>query len=198
VRAEIFSLALTIEARDAYTDGHCQRLAHYAATIGRRLGLGADQLAALERGGYLHDVGKVGMPDALLHKPAALTDDEYALMKQHTIIGERLCGDMRALASVRPIVRRHHERRDGSGYPDGLASDRVPLLAEIVGLVDSYDAMCTDRPYRAARTPDETFAILSGEAARGVWRADLVALLVELARTGALDAPPTQTSDRRL
>jgi putative two-component system response regulator len=186
----ILSLALTIEARDAYTDGHCQRLAFYATALGRRLGLGPEQLGALRRGGYLHDVGKIGIPDAILRKPAALTLEERALMKEHTVIGERLCGEMRSLAAVRPIVRHHHERHDGSGYPDGLKGDAVPLLAEIVGIADSFDAMSTDRPYRAARSLDEICAILTEEGKAGLWRPKLVETLIELARSGELGAPP--------
>ena len=185
----ILSLALTIAARDSYTDGHCQRLAHSATALGRQLGLSSEQLAALRRGGYLHDVGKVGIPDAVLCKPQALTAAEYELMKQHTIIGERLCGDMRSLAAVRPIVRHHHERQDGSGYPDGLAGNRVPLLAEIVGLADAYDAMTTGRSYRAARSPAQTMQILVDEGARGLWRADLLEGLIALGRAGELVAP---------
>jgi cyclic di-GMP phosphodiesterase len=186
----ILSLALTIEARDVYTDGHCQRLARYATALGHQLALSIEQVAALRRGGYLHDVGKVGIPDAVLRKPAALTPDEYELMKQHTLIGERLCGEMRSLAPVRPIVRHHHERRDGSGYPDRLQGDSIPLLAEIVGIADVYDAMTTDRPYRAARSADETYSILAGEASRGLWRNDLVAAFIALGRAGDLGAPP--------
>src|SRR5439155_19625520 len=117
--AVIKSLAMTIEARDGYTKGHCQRLAAYAAALGRELGLGEDDLAALECGGYLHDIGKVGVPDAILLKRGQLTSDEADQMKRHTIIGARLCGELRVLARVRPIVRPHHERLDGSVYPDG-------------------------------------------------------------------------------
>jgi putative two-component system response regulator len=146
----IMSLALTVEARDRYTDGHCQRLARYAVAVGRALGLGRDDLAALERGGYLHDVGKIGVPDAILLKPGPLTRSEFEQMKMHTAIGERLCGTLRALRPVRAIVRSHHERLDGSGYPDGLRGSGIPLAAQIVGMVDAYDAMTTTRPYRQA------------------------------------------------
>lgn len=192
----ILSLALTIEARDAYTEGHCQRLAQHATALGQRLSLDTDQLAALRRGGYLHDVGKVGIPDAVLRKPAALTTGEHELMKQHTIIGERLCGELRSLTAVRPIVRHHHERRDGSGYPDRLEGDNIPLLAEIVGIADAYDAMTTDRPYRAARSAEQACAILADQRARGLWRTDLVETFIAPDRTGALDASPARRRDR--
>ena len=146
----IVSLALTIEARDSTTEGHCQRLAQYAFALGQALGLNDDDLSALARGGYLHDVGKIGIPDGVLLKPGPLTPDEYELIKQHPIVGERLCGELRSLRNVRPIVRHHHERLDGSGYPDGLSGDAIPLLAQITSIVDVFDALTTERPYRAA------------------------------------------------
>jgi cyclic di-GMP phosphodiesterase len=178
--AVILSLALTIEARDTTTDGHCQRLAAYAATLGRALGLGEDDIAALERGGFLHDIGKVGIPDAILLKPGRLTRDEHEAMKQHTTIGDRLCGGLRSLRTVRPIVRHHHERLDGSGYPDGLKGSEIPLLAQIISVVDVFDALTTDRPYRAALPHDAVFEELRREVAHG-WRSgDLVDAFVSL------------------
>jgi putative two-component system response regulator len=163
------SLAQMIELRDAETSGHCERLARYATTLGEWLGLGGDDLEALRLGGYFHDIGKIGIPDAILLKPGKLTADEYEQMKLHTVIGDRLCGDMRALRPVRPIVRSHHERLDGSGYPDGLCGDAVPLLAQIIGIVDVYDAITTSRPYKPALTSTFACAELRKEAARG-WR----------------------------
>src|SRR4029079_15940157 len=115
------------------THGPCQRLGWYALQLGEALGLGADDVAALARGGFLHDIGKVGIPDAVLLKPGRLTPSEYDVIKQHTSIGARLCGDLRSLRRVRPIVRSHHERLDGSGYPDGLSGDDLPRLAQIGG-----------------------------------------------------------------
>jgi len=169
------SLALMIEARDAYTEGHCQRLAVYATDLGRQLRLPVEDLQALGRGGFFHDIGKMALPDAILLKPGALTPDEFERVKEHTVIGDRLCGDLRALHRVRAIVRHHHERLDGSGYPDGLAGDAVPLLAQIIGIVDVYDAMTTSRPYRAALTSEEALEELGREVDRGWRRSDLVA-----------------------
>jgi putative two-component system response regulator len=183
----ILSLALTVEARDAYTEGHCQRLARYATALGRALELNDDDLAALHRGAYLHDVGKIAVPDSILQKPGRLTDAEYALMKQHTTIGERLCGTLRSLALVRPIVRHHHEKRDGSGYPDGLRGDEVPLLAEIVAIVDTYDAVTTTRPYRAALPMEHGFAELRRDAAAGFRRRDLVEAFIEVMTRASVD-----------
>ena len=170
----IVSLALTIEARDATTDGHCRRLADYSTRVGRALGLDADELSALTRGGYLHDVGKVGIPDRVLLKPGPLTPEEFEVMKSHTVIGDRLCGELRSLRRVRPIVRHHHEKLDGSGYPDGLVGDAIPLLAQIMGVVDVYDAVTTERPYKKALSGDEAFAVLYEDASRGRRRRDLV------------------------
>ena len=170
----ILSLALTVEARDPYTRGHCQRLAAYSLLIGERIGASDEQLSALNRGGYLHDVGKIGVPDAVLFKPSGLTPEEYDVLKRHTVIGDRLCGDLRALSLVRPIVRHHHERLDGSGYPDGLKGDAVPLLAQIISIVDEYDAITTTRPYRAALPPERAFDELSKDVAKGLLNPDLV------------------------
>lgn len=178
----LLSLALTIEARDKCTDGHCQRLAHYGVALGRALGLDEDDLLALERGGYLHDIGKVGIPDSVLLKPSRLTPAEYELMKQHTVIGDRLCGQLRSLLRVRPIVRHHHERLDGSGYPDGLGGDAIPLLAQILSVVDVFDALTTERPYKAALSHADAFAELRREASLGWRRRDLVDAFIQITR----------------
>jgi putative two-component system response regulator len=170
----IVSLALTVEARDPYTKGHCQRLAAYAVMIGERLGASEEQISALNRGGYLHDVGKIGVPDNVLFKPSSLTPAEYEILKRHTVIGDRLCGDLRALSLVRPIVRHHHERLDGSGYPDGLKGDAVPLLAQIIAIVDEYDAITTTRPYRLAMSPEHAFDELHDDARTGRLNPDLI------------------------
>lgn len=184
----IMSLALTVEARDPYTDGHCQRLAAYSAALGRALGLGADDVAALERGGYLHDVGKIGVPDSILLKPGRLTAAEFTRMQAHTTIGERLCGELRSLRPVRAIVRHHHERRDGSGYPDGLRGDDIPLTAQIVGVVDVYDAMTTTRPYRQALPAAHACEELLRDAASGRHDLEIVRRFVEMDREAVLGA----------
>lgn len=184
----IMSLSETVEARDASTSGHCQRLANYATLLGSALGLGEEHLAALHRGGYLHDVGKIGIRDAILLKPCSLTASEYAEMKTHTIIGDNLCGKLRSLALVRPIVRHHHERLDGSGYPDGLRGDQIPLLAQIISVVDAYDAMTTTRPYRRARPQGFAFEELRADVARGRSSSNLVETFITVVERMPQDA----------
>lgn len=182
----ILSLALTVEARDPCTGGHCARMSSYASLFGEHLGLSDEEVLALSRGGYLHDVGKIGIPDAILLKAGRLTPDEFDVMKRHTIIGDELCGDLRILRLVRPIVRWHHERFDGSGYPDGLRGEAIPLIAQITGIVDVYDALTTDRPYRAALTPEVALAYLDEETSRGLHRPDLAREFRVLHQTGQL------------
>jgi putative two-component system response regulator len=192
----IVSLALTVEARDPCTGGHCARMSSYASLFGEALGLSEDEVTALARGGYLHDVGKIGVPDAILLKTGALTSDEFAVIKQHTVIGEQLCGDLRLLRLVKPIVRSHHERVNGTGYPDGLVGDAIPLLARIMGIVDVYDALTTDRPYRSALTPELALAQLEHEAARGLHPCDLLREFAALQRSGQLVARTRRQTDR--
>jgi putative two-component system response regulator len=169
----ILSLGLTIEARDPNTEGHCQRLAAYATALGSRLGLADDQLVALNRGGFLHDVGKIGIPDVVLLKAGRLTATEYELIQQHTVIGDRLCSELRLLEDVRPIVRHHHERPDGTGYPDRLKGEDIPLLARILSVVDVYDALTTARSYKPALSSEHAIRELREEAARG-WKFDAI------------------------
>ena len=165
----ILSLGRTIEARDPYTQGHCERLAAYATVLGARLGLSDDQQLALYRGGYLHDVGKVGIPDAILLKPGRLDPGETVVMQRHAVIGDSICREMRLLHDVSPIVRHHHERADGTGYPDKLAGEEIPLLAQLMSIVDVYDALTSERPYRMALTSKQACAELRAEARQG-WK----------------------------
>jgi len=169
VESLILGLGATIEARDPTTRGHCQRLAAYSITLGRSLGLGDRDLSALERGGFLHDIGKIAVPDRVLLKSGALNAKESRVMREHPIVGDALCAGLRSLRAVRPIVRHHHERLDGTGYPDGLRYSQVPLLAQIVGIVDVFDALTTERPYRKPLDREAAFQVLLDEAAKG-WR----------------------------
>jgi putative two-component system response regulator len=165
----ILGLGATIEARDPLTRGHCQRLAHYGIALGRAVGLNERDLSALGRGGFLHDIGKIAVPDRVLLKGGALSEAESRVMREHPLVGDALCSGLRSLRTVRPIVRHHHERLDGSGYPDGLRRNQVPLLAQIVGIVDVFDALTTERPYRRPFTREEAFQVLVEEATKG-WR----------------------------
>lgn len=167
--AVIMGMGATIEARDPSTNGHCQRIAHYATRLGRSLNLDESDLGALERGGFLHDIGKIAVPDSVLLKNGQLDPYESRVMQKHPIIGDGLCSGLRSLIKVRPIVRHHHERLNGTGYPDGLRNREVPLLAQIVGVVDVFDALTTERPYRAALPAEDAFQVLTDESAKG-WR----------------------------
>jgi putative two-component system response regulator len=185
----ILSLGLTVEARDRYTMGHCERMARFGGAFGAHLNLSDDEISALHRGGYLHDVGKVGIPDAILMKSGPLEPGERALMEKHPAIGEGLCGDLRLLKPVRPIVRWHHERLDGTGYPDRLRGDTIPLLAQMMGIVDVFDALTTDRVYRNRLSWDDACHVLQQEVAHGWRSAHLVGDFIALCRSGRLRAP---------
>ena len=180
--AAFLALALTIEARDPSTNGHCERLAHYAVKLGTAIGLAGDDLSALHRGGYLHDVGKVGVPDAVLLKPGPLTAAEFALMRRHTEIGDSLCAPLQSLRHVRPIIKHHHERLDGSGYPSKLRGHDVPVLAQVVAIVDVYDALTTDRPYRAALPHIAAVRELEAGVGAGQYNARFVTAFLDITK----------------
>ena len=168
------SLALSIEAKDPYTRGHCDRLAELAVALARHLGLPEEQLLALRRAGIVHDIGKVGVPEHILLKPGPLTDEEWRIMKEHPVIGERICAPLKSFRLVLPIIRHHHEKLDGSGYPDGLKGAQIPLTARILQVVDVFDALTTDRPYRKALSFEAAFALMRAEVERGWWDRRLV------------------------
>lgn len=168
------TLGLSVEARDPYTEGHCDRLAKRAAALGRHLGLDEDSIIALRRGGYLHDLGKIAVPDEVLKKGSDLTQDEWKIMKQHPVTGENICRPLKSLRLVLPIIRFHHEHADGSGYPDGLHKDEIPLLPRILQVVDVYDALRTARPYKPALTHEQAALTMRIEAQSGLWDEELV------------------------
>jgi len=165
----VFALARAVEQRDANTGGHCERLAFISVALGIALGLNRESLLALYRGGYLHDVGKVGIPDSILFKPGKLTAEEWVTMRSHAVRGEEICRHLKSLGGVLPIIRHHHERWDGSGYPDGLRGDQIPLLARVLQIADIYDALTSARPYKPAYTAAQAIDIMSQETDRG-WR----------------------------
>jgi putative two-component system response regulator len=174
VETVLFSFALGVEARDPYTEGHCDRLSHYASELGRHLGLDEESVIALKRGGVLHDVGKIRIPDEILKKGSNLTPQEWEIMKQHPIIGENICKPLKSLRKVLPIIRNHHEHWNGSGYPDGLRGHDIPLLARILQVVDVYDALRTERPYKPALSHEDSERTMTEEAQAGLWDRELV------------------------
>jgi putative two-component system response regulator len=164
-----FALSQAVEQRDLHTASHCERLAFISVAMGMMSGLPQEDLLVLYRGGYMHDIGKVGIPDSILFKPGKLTAEEWVVMQTHTIRGVEICRHLRSLAPVVPIIRHHHEHWDGSGYPDGLAGEDIPLLARFVQIGDIYDALTSCRPYKEAISPAKALRIIREETARG-WR----------------------------
>jgi putative two-component system response regulator len=172
--AVLCTLGRSVEARDPYTEGHCERLAQYAGDLGRRMGLDDPSIVALRRGGFLHDLGKIKVPDEILKKGANLSPEEWEVMKRHPITGENICKPLKSLRLVLPIIRHHHEHWNGTGYPDGLAGRQIPILSRILQVVDVYDALRTARPYKPALNHEEAARTMREEAKAGLWDGDLV------------------------
>ena len=169
------TLGLSVEARDPYTEGHCERLARNATDLGRFLGVDEESIVALQRGGYLHDLGKIAVPDEILKKGSdPLTPAEWEIMKRHPVTGETICRPLKSLRLVLPIIRHHHEHSDGSGYPDGLRAAEIPLLPRILQVVDIYDALRTARPYKPALGHEQSAVTMRAEAQSGLWDEELV------------------------
>jgi putative two-component system response regulator len=165
----LFSIARTVESRDPNTGDHCERLVLCGKAFGEFLGLSRPEVRDLMWGGYLHDIGKVGIPDAVLLKQGKLTSEEWDIMRQHVLIGEKICQPLRTMRGVVPIIRHHHERWDGSGYPDGLSGSAIPHLAQIFQIIDIYDALTNERPYKQAFSPEQALQIIAEETTKG-WR----------------------------
>jgi putative two-component system response regulator len=177
----LFAVARAVEARDEGTGEHCDRLSHLAARLATHMGLSSEAEKTLRRAAYLHDIGKIGIPDAVLQKPGGLDDNEWRIMRSHVEIGVSICSPLRTLRTVLPIVRHHHEKRDGSGYPDGLAGETIPELAQVFQVVDVFDALTNARPYRKALTNERALAILTEETERGWWNPEVVRAFASMA-----------------
>ena len=188
-RAEsvLFTLARSIEGKDPYTHGHCERLADYSARLGEHLALSEEQVIALRRAGVVHDIGKVAVPDAILLKPGTLTAEEWKLIREHSVVGERICAPLKSFRLVLPIIRHHHEKLDGSGYPDGLRGSAIPVTARVLQIVDVYDALTTVRPYKRAFSIPEALQTMKEEVAKGWWDPQIFDQFERLVKSGAAD-----------
>jgi putative two-component system response regulator len=180
----VLAFAQAVEAKSAYTRGHSDRVTEYALLLAVDLGLPREDCELLERGAPLHDLGKIKLPDAILDKPGPLTAAEYELVKQHPVEGERILQGLRSVRDALPLVRWHHERLDGGGYPDGLMGGSIPLLVRILAVADVYDALAHDRPYHAAMPLERVFEILDADAGTRLDRRSTAALR-ELLQSGA-------------
>ena len=189
-RAEsvLFTLARSIEGKDPYTHGHCERLMNYSVTLGEHLGLPKEQIVALRRAGIVHDIGKIVVPDAILLKPAKLSPEEWKLIQEHPVVGERICAPLKSFRTVLPIIRHHHEKCDGSGYPDGLRGDAIPITARILQIVDIYDALTTERPYKHAFSIADALHTMKQEVAKSWWDPQVFVEFEQLVRSGATDS----------
>jgi putative two-component system response regulator len=173
------SVAMVVEGRDRYTGTHCKRLAEYATQVGRMLGLGEEDLKILRLGGVLHDLGKIAISDSILNKPGGLSSEEWTEMRRHPVVGAELCRSMRTLDKVLPLIRHHHEKLDGSGYPDRLSGKDIPVLVRIISVADVYDALATKRSYKDSLSRGKCFEILRDEADKGWWDREIVETLVQ-------------------
>lgn len=185
------ALALTeaIESRDPYTGGHCRRLADHAGEVATKLTLPAKEIEVVRLGAALHDMGKIVVPDSILKKPGRLTPEEYAIVKQHCYSGGQICKRVGFLMNAYPIVYHHHERWDGKGYPDGLKGEAIPLGARIVAVMDAFDAMTTDRPYRDAMPLEEATSILR-DGAGSQWDPRIVNVMLDSITQGTIESEP--------
>lgn len=182
----IFSLAKAIEAKDKYTEGHTERVKDLAVKVGQRLGLSEERLKVIETAAMIHDIGKIGVPETILNKPGKLTAEEFDVIMTHPVIGEEICQPLGSLVNTRTIVRAHHEKLDGSGYPDGLKGDQILLEARIVTVVDIFDALYSERPYRSKLPIEKCIQILRDEVAIGKLDSNVVNVLVELIEEGEI------------
>src|SRR2546428_1015794 len=188
-RAELvlFALARCIEGKDPNTEGHCERLSGYSVQLGKEIGLPEEQLVALRRAGIVHDIGKVAVPETILLKPGRLTPEEFLVVQHHPVLGERICAPLKSFRLVLPIIRHHHEKLDGSGYPDGLRGDAIPITARVLQIVDVYDALTTERPYKKAFPVTDALQMMKREVAKGWWDPHIFDQFERQVRSGTAD-----------
>lgn len=191
--AVLFALARSIEQKDPYTEGHCERLAEYSARLGYYLGLPAQEIKALQRAGIVHDIGKVAVPDSILLKPGPLTSEEQQIVQRHPMAGESICAPLRSFHLVLPIIRHHHEKQDGSGYPDGLKGEQIPITARVLQIVDVYDALTTARPYKDAMTCQLALTLMDQEVNKGWWDRTVFTAFQRLLDMKGNDLKPAST-----
>src|ERR687885_92970 len=179
----LFSIARAVESRDPNTGDHCERLVAMGKAFGEYIQLPRAEIRNLMWGGYLHDIGKVGIPDAVLLKKGKFTPEEREIMNKHVMIGEKICKPLRTMRGVIPIIRYHHERWDGSGYPDGLVGEEIPYIAQVFQIIDIYDALISERPYKRALSPEEALEVIAEETAKGWRNPELVEQFTEFIQT---------------
>ena len=180
----IMSLALAVEAKDKYTSGHSKRVSILAYNFGKYLGLCEEDCLLLKRAGCIHDIGKIGIPNDILNKTGKLSDEEFKLIRNHSVMSSDICKPLISLKKESYIARYHHERFDGNGYPGELSSKNIPLLSRILFVVDSYDAMTSDRPYRKALTKEKALSIFEAEKESGQWDTEIVNELIKFINIG--------------
>ncbi len=182
----IVALAKAIEAKDKYTEGHTDRVSTISGKIGEKLGLPAETIKILKIGGIVHDIGKIGIPEKILNKPGKLDLEEFDCITSHPILGEDICRPLTSLKPVLPLIRQHHEKLNGKGYPDGLTSDQIALESKIIAVADVFDAISSDRPYRAAMSREDVEFVMQSEKNAGNLDGDLVEILLDLYRNNEL------------
>jgi len=176
----IVALAKAIEAKDKYTEGHTDRVSSISVKIGEKLGLSKEQIKILKIGGIVHDIGKIGIPESILNKPGKLDLEEFLCIKSHPVLGEEICRPLTSLQPVLPLIRQHHERLNGKGYPDGITSDKITLESKIIAVADVFDAISSDRPYRPAMSPKDIEFIMTSEKEAGNLDKEIVDILLAL------------------
>jgi putative two-component system response regulator len=186
----VFALATAMEQKDSYTEGHGERVGMFSRSLAEHLGLSEEEVGAVQTGGLLHDVGKIGCPDRILNKPGPLTPDEFEVIKRHPVAGWEICRHLRSLGSATlHCIRNHHERLDGSGYPDSLNADLIPITTRITTICDVFDALATARAYKPAFPVETCYKILREESERGWWDKELVAAFIDMMNERELYRP---------